>query len=241
MVNPLRPWSRPGRLFRAAAYIAVGLPFGIVVFVVTVVALALSIGLMPAFLLGVPVGWIGLMMSRGLAQLERSRAGAYTNVIPDSVAPLVRGTWFGRLAERLRSKARWREIAHHLLQLPVNAIGFAVVAATWCGSVAMALLPSYVGAFPDDSAKFYFFEVGSEDPARWAALAVGVIGILLVAPWITLGAATTEWTLADRLLGPTDEERLAVQVTELRTSRTAAVDSAEAERRRIERDLHDGA
>ena len=31
------------------------------------------------------------------------------------------------------------------------------------------------------------------------------------------------------------------QVTRLETSRTAAVDSAEAERRRIERDLHDGA
>ena len=33
----------------------------------------------------------------------------------------------------------------------------------------------------------------------------------------------------------------AAQVTQLETSRTAAVDSAEAERRRIERDLHDGA
>src|SRR5690606_27520098 len=40
---------------------------------------------------------------------------------------------------------------------------------------------------------------------------------------------------------PTEDERLAAQVTQLETSRSAAVDAAEAERRRIERDLHDGA
>ena len=68
MVNPLRPWRRPGRLFRAAAHVAVGLPVAIVTFVVIVVMAALSIGLMPVFLLGVPIGWLTLMVSRGLAK-----------------------------------------------------------------------------------------------------------------------------------------------------------------------------
>ena len=47
--------------------------------------------------------------------------------------------------------------------------------------------------------------------------------------------------LARALLGPSADAAHAAQVQRLETSRTAAVDSAEAERRRIERDLHDGA
>ena len=53
--------------------------------------------------------------------------------------------------------------------------------------------------------------------------------------------ARLELALAQALLGPSADEVHAEQVTRLETSRTAAVDSAEAERRRIERDLHDGA
>ena len=57
----------------------------------------------------------------------------------------------------------------------------------------------------------------------------------------TIGVARLELALARALLGPTADEVHAAQVTQLETSRSAAVDSAEAERRRIERDLHDGA
>ena len=58
MANPLAPWWRPGQLFLAGAWIALGLPMGIITFVVMITLGALSIGLMPAFLLGVPVAWI---------------------------------------------------------------------------------------------------------------------------------------------------------------------------------------
>jgi len=47
--------------------------------------------------------------------------------------------------------------------------------------------------------------------------------------------------LARALLGPTAEEEHRTEVARLETQRGAAVDSAESERRRIERDLHDGA
>lgn len=241
MANPLGPWRHPGRLFRAAAHVAVGLPIAIISFVPIVTLSALSVGLLPAFLLGVPVAWLTFMVSRGLARLGRSRAGSYGESIVDSVAPLSSGSWLGRLGERFRSKARWREIAHHVVELPVNAISFVLVSAAWCGSVAMLVFPLLVGTLPGASAKFYFFDVASSDPARWLALIVGMVGIVFVAPRITLGAASLQWTLADRLLGPTDSERLTAEVVTAQSQRSAAVDSAEAERRRIERDLHDGA
>src|SRR5690606_35962208 len=61
------------------------------------------------------------------------------------------------------------------------------------------------------------------------------------APWVTTALASLDAAAGRRFLGRTREDELEARVSELETSRTAAVDSAEAERRRIERDLHDGA
>jgi signal transduction histidine kinase len=144
------------------------------------------------------------------------------------------------LLERVRSRPRWKEIAHHVARMPVGALGFALTVGAWCGALALLLLPAYVDALPGDSAKFFFFEVTS-GPGAWAASGVGVLGLALVAPWVTVGVARTELALASALLGPSPDAAYAAAVTKLETSRTAAVDSAEYERRRIERDLHDGA
>ncbi len=241
MANPLEPWRHPGRLLRAAAHVALGLPVAIVTFVVIVVLAALSVGLLPVFLLGVPIAWMTFVVSRGLARLERSRAGVYGEPIADSVPPLTGSNVLRRFLERFRCAARWREFGHHLAQLPVCALSYVVTAAAWCGSLAMVLVPFVVGTMPDDSAKFWLFDLDASGGTRWLALIVGAIGLLLVAPWVTLGVANLQWLLADRLLGPTDQELLNAQVVEAQSRRTAAVDSAEAERRRIERDLHDGA
>ncbi len=241
MANPLAPWWRPGQLFLAGAWIALGLPMGIITFVVMITLGALSIGLMPAFLLGVPVAWIAFMVARGLGRIERSRANAFAaEPIADPIPPLTRTTWLGRLSERLRSKPRWREIGYLFALLPVGTIGYALTAAAWGGSLALAALPAYVGHLPGESAKFYFFEIG-QDGGAWLAMAVGIVGLVYIAPWITMGIASAEHSMARALLGPTHEAELAAQVTLAETGRTAAVDSAEAERRRIERDLHDGA
>jgi signal transduction histidine kinase len=240
VANPLAPWWRPGTLFRAGARIALGLPMGIITFVLIITLAALSIGLMPAFLLGVPVAWIAFMVARGLGRIERSRANAFDVVpIADPIPPLTRPTWLGRLSERLHSKPRWREIGYLVALLPVGTVGYALAAAAWGGSLALAALPAYVGSLPGDTAKFYFFEVGRD--GAWVAMAVGIVGLVYIAPWITVGIASAQGSMARSLLGPTHEAELAAQVTLAETGRTAAVDSAEAERRRIERDLHDGA
>jgi signal transduction histidine kinase len=70
---------------------------------------------------------------------------------------------------------------------------------------------------------------------------VGLAGLVLLAPWATVAVAGAERQLARWLLAPSREGELSRRVEHLEASRTAAVDSAEAERRRIERDLHDGA
>ena len=241
MVRLLGPWTRPGRLGVAAAHVASGLVAGIVTFTVAVTLAAVTVGTLPAVFFGIPLAWLTAMVVRGMARLERVRAAAFGPPIGDPVPPLTGASWWRRLVERARCRARWRELLHAVVLLPVGVIGYTIVAALWGGSAALLLLPAYVGSFPGDSAKFHVFEIGAGTGTAWLAAATGLVGLLLVAPWATIAASAVQWSTASRLLGPTGDERLARQVERLETSRTAAVDSAEQERRRIERDLHDGA
>jgi signal transduction histidine kinase len=245
--SPRNTWSfnpllcHPVRLWLAATYNITALPVAVVTFTVVVTLLSLSIGLLITFLLAIPFVWLLFVLSRGLARFERNRVAALAGVaIADPVAPLVSRSWWGRIKERLRSRPRWREIAHHLAQLPVAALGYALSIAAWCGSLALLLMPLYVDILPGDSAKFHFFEVTDGRGAVATAL-VGLGALILVAPWVTVGVRRVNVALARALLGPSAHAAHAAQVQRLETSRTAAVDSAEAERRRIERDLHDGA
>jgi signal transduction histidine kinase len=64
--------------------------------------------------------------------------------------------------------------------------------------------------------------------------------VCVAAAWAVKAMATAHGALALALLGPSDNQ-LRARVEALQASRDRAVDSAEAERRRIERDLHDGA
>jgi signal transduction histidine kinase len=77
-------------------------------------------------------------------------------------------------------------------------------------------------------------------PALWASGIIGLI-LLLAAPPLTRGLAAADAALARGLLSPPRGAALKARVTQLEVSRERVVDAAGAERRRIERDLHDGA
>jgi signal transduction histidine kinase len=67
------------------------------------------------------------------------------------------------------------------------------------------------------------------------------LALLLAAPWVARGLARADQAAARALLGPGRGEELAMRVEALAHSRAEAVAATDAERRRIERDLHDGA
>jgi signal transduction histidine kinase len=240
-LNPLRPWRQPWRLWKLGCYNVTALPVAAVTFSLIIAMLSTSVGLLITFVIALPFAWLMFVISRGLAHVERGRTAALAGVrINDPVPPLRTRGWWQRLKERAKSGPRWRQIAYQLAHLPVAALGYAFTMAAWCGSLAMLLLPLYVDGLPGDSAKFYFFEITQGVGALGASL-VGVAGLALVAPWVTIGVARVSVAIARALLGPSADATHAAQVQRLETSRTAAVDSAEFERRRIERDLHDGA
>ncbi|MGW5689483.1 sensor histidine kinase [Streptomyces asiaticus] len=74
-----------------------------------------------------------------------------------------------------------------------------------------------------------------------AYLTVGGLVLLALAYWLIGALARLDTRAATALLGPVPAKELERRVEDLTESRAGAVDAADAERRRIERDLHDGA
>jgi len=239
----LRPW-RSTSTWWSLTNVMLDAVLGAVAFTLMVTFLATALALLITFPLALPFAWALFVSARALSAIERSRLAALLGErITDPVAPFVATGPWGRLVERLRSRDRWREIAYHLLALPRGVFTTVVAGVAWCGSVALVLLPLYVGSLPGGTAKFWAFEVGP-GPAAFAATAVGLGGLAVVAPWVTLALARLDIATARWLLGPRRRDELGElgeQVRRVESRRAAAVDSAEAERRRIERDLHDGA
>jgi signal transduction histidine kinase len=63
----------------------------------------------------------------------------------------------------------------------------------------------------------------------------------LIASWMAIGVASGQQAVARLMLSASREEELTARVETLTESRAGLVDAVDAERRRIERDLHDGA
>jgi signal transduction histidine kinase len=235
-----RPW-RSRRLWPALCHVVLDLPLGIIEFTVVFTLLVTAASLVIVFPLAIPVAWLFFVLSAGLGRLERGRVGALLKIdIASPHAPLPDASWWRRLVARVGSASRWREIAYMLAMLPVGVLGFVLAAVAWCGSLALLGLPFYVKSLPGNTAKFGLFEIGTGGGAIAAGL-IGLAGVVIVAPWLTTALAGFDGWLARALLAPRRHDELAARVAQLDLSRAAAVDSAEAERRRIERDLHDGA
>ncbi len=234
-----RPW-RSSDTWRALVHLALDFPIGGLFFALTFPPLVASVSTLPVLPISIVISAILFLIAHQLARLERSRFAALLGtVLVDQSKPLTGGRW-ARYKQRLSSGARWKEIAYLLVAYPRGAIVTGLALGTWAGSLALFLLPAYLGGLPGGIAHFGLFEVRGTG-AAFGIAAVGLVGLVLVAPWVTLGLAAADRFVARGLLGKPEVTELAERVTELESRRSAAVDSAEAERRRIERDLHDGA
>jgi signal transduction histidine kinase len=238
-----RPWRRTewARTWWALVHVLSDAVVASIPFMVTVSLLATSAGLIITFPLAIPTIWLLFVLVHLAAYLERARFAALLGVVIEDPVPLLRERriW-GRWVERLKSWPRWREMIYMLIAFPLGLFTSGVAALAWCGSAALLFLPLYVGTLPGDTAKFWLFELGTGPEALLATL-VGISGLAVAAPWVTRGLARLDTAVAQRMLGVRRKDEMRAKVRALETSRAAAVDSAETERRRIERDLHDGA
>ena len=221
-------------------YLVSGLFAGVITFTVTVTGLALSIGLMPAFLLGIPVFGAVVYVVHGLAVMERSRANLFLDVeLPARPVRNAPGlNWLRRILLRAKSPEFWKEAAYGILLLPIGVVSASLALAFWSAAFTGLLLPLYAERLPGDEAITWLD--WSDRLEVWAGFGAGVL-LLLLARVLTAGLALAQRSLARALLSPSNSDALRAQVTQLTETRARVVDAADAERRRIERDLHDGA
>ncbi len=184
-----------------------------------------------AALAGIPVAWVE---RRRLRLIDRDPA-------PDRHrAPTAYGLW-AWLTTRMRERTTWRELGYAVLFAvllwPVDAIVLAVALLAPLSVVATPLLMATVGGGRETKVLKQWIVTS------WpVAFAVAVLGLVLLGLCgYVLGVVAGARAELTRLLIAPREGDLKEKVTELARSRLRLVDAFETERRRIERDLHDGA
>ena len=137
---------------------------------------------------------------------------------------------FGQPVPRAPGSRVWRYIA---ARTPIGLVGALLVLITGFGAVTAgrALSAWSIGAAVD-----------GVEPSPFNVGYLGVLCLVLAftAYFGLIGAATLEHRTALLFLGPRPDQALRDRIVELSTSRAAVVDAVDTERRRIERDLHDG-
>ncbi|MFI0448569.1 histidine kinase [Actinomadura sp. 6N118] len=179
-----------------------------------------------------------LLLAHPLTRAHRERFWAMLGVeIPllprkDQYGP----GWQGALRQ-LRSWTAWRVLLYHVLVGPLIAAGGLLTLWVWAAGVAMAALPTFAWALPDSSR----LSLNNHGATTVAVICVGGVLLLLAAPWLAAWVTRLDTRAGVALLGPSRAEELARKVEDLAEKRASVVDAADLERRRIERDLHDGA
>jgi signal transduction histidine kinase len=164
-----------------------------------------------------------LAASPVLTAVQRNRLRAVLGVdIPPVTAR--RWTWRGLTVTG-------RQLGYHAVVAPVLTVYALLAAIVWTTGAILAGIVAYLLVFPITG---LLRTTGDARPT-----AFGVVRPVLAAGPRTAGliAQMDVWA-ADALLGP---NRLQRRLVDLAESRAGVVDAADAERRRIERDLHDGA
>lgn len=206
-----------------------------VLFFLTIFAVPLTL----LALVGLPLLWIAFGISRGVAEIERWQSAVFLGAdLP--LRPWARpGALPSRMWQRTKSRGSWLELVYALVVRPlISFAGAVVVFGAWGGGLAFVLFPLYGGHTASHGALFGW-------SPEWAiSVLVHVViglGLLLAAPWLARGAAAVQFLAGLALLAPNDREQLETRVETLQDTRSRMVAAADAERRRIERDLHDGA
>ena len=197
---------------------------GWAVFAVVVAALALSLGLI-VVLVGVPLTLAAFAGFDGLARAECRRASWVGVTVVPRIPEPGGGLW-SRFVTVLGDPVRWRQVAFLLAAPAVSTASLVLLAVSW--AVPLALVAGSWGADVADGILEGL--VGSAAGVALLPLAARVS--------VALGRGTAGFTRVMVGRDPAAEARRRVE--ELTASRAEVLEAVAAERRRIERNIHDG-
>ncbi len=218
-------WYRPlivAEPWLALGYLAVGALWAVMMLLVTAVIMSITLGLL-FVVVGIFLIVPTFALIDALTVVERNRA----TWVGEAIAPRRRrtspdGSWFRSITLSLTDPERWRQVGFILAYAVAAPLLFAVALTPWS-----VLLGLFFGNA---------FDLTSVD-------LLGVVAGLALAgaaPRITVAIAGITRSFVAWFLGPDTTAQLQDRVDELAEQRTVILDAVDAERRRIERNLHDG-
>lgn len=229
------------RTIKQSALLISNLIFGIVWFTWVVASLALGAGL-AITLFGIPLLALAVRSGRVIGAVDRGRLHVFTDTV---IEPPARKTMPSGVLPWLRTalgdKSGWKGLAYGVVMLPWGLTTFVLVVLLWVFGLAAFTAPLYDWALPSGTTDF-----GSFALTGWGRIGViaayVVLGalVLLAIPHVVDFLARTQIALSHSLLSLGSTELLERKVDDLQQSRSASISTGEDERRRIERDLHDG-
>jgi signal transduction histidine kinase len=223
--------------WRRIAYLLLAFPLGTAYFIFLVTGLSTGLGMLVT-LVGLPILAGMLVAWRALARFERRLAGPLLGVeLPDPYRPVAEdASWWQRLRARVADAATWKDLAYLLVDFPLGIAGLTVVATLLGAAGALLAAPAYYWVGGIDMGLFRADTLPE-------ALALTVLGAVVL-PLAVQGSgafALLHRLVARLLLTASGDPELSARVVDLQSSRARILAAADAERRRLERDLHDGA
>src|SRR5215472_3828928 len=121
------------RTWLAVIHLVVGWFTGLVVFGIVVVAIPVGLVLLPFALVGAPILWVVVVLSRLYARAERSRFALMLDVcIPDPATGRPRAArWWQRLRQCLTAAETWKQLGYALLRFPRSTVQMTLVIGVW--------------------------------------------------------------------------------------------------------------
>ena len=142
------------------------------------------------------------------------------------------------LSIRLTEAATWRETAALLVDLVLGIIALTVLFFEGVALTALGMI-AYAGLTGPTRTQFFGDAEGTMTPGNWWPIIPLTLALLCVLGYLNTILAATQASLNSVLCAPRQRD-IDRRVEKLTRSRAALVESFEVERRRIERDLHDG-
>lgn len=210
----------------------------------TVIVASVTVGVGSAML------WVGLLLLAALPLVWRSGArlerrfvsGVFDVSLPSPYRSSPAKGLFVRAQTVIGDPATWKDLAYLVALYPLGVTWSVIVIGAWTYSLGVAAAPLYYRAVPDAFDWLGLNKFGLHIDTMGGALIAFIVGLALTIPaaQIVRGVGFLHQSIAAALLGVSSTQRLAAETARLRTSRDETVVGALEERRRIERDLHDG-
>lgn len=212
-------------------------PIGVAAFVLLVTFGSLGLGLLIT-IVGLPLVALTVWIWISIAKLERFRVRwLLGQPIPAPYRPVPEMATWKRAKIVMTDPAVWRDLVYDFLLFPICIVEFALTAFAITFPLSLITAPIIAG-LPGGNVDFWFWSAST----WYEGLILVPIGLVATIPAALaihfMAGAHRE--VAMFLLGPSDRSVLEKRVDTLSRTRTSVVEAMVAERRRIERDLHDG-